>query len=99
MSTVKLTVENCSSSSNGGFILTLKTDKIKHTEETAFGKKTTETQKTYYMKVDEQQPVGKQGELDLSQFRIVPRPFTIPEGEFAGKEVMLDWLHLPTATA
>ena len=72
-----------------GFITKLqnKTEKI---IDTGFGIKTSNTQETYYIKLDKQIAVGTTNTLDLDKFEIVGKSFITDEGE----ELTLKWLFL-----
>ena len=88
-------VEKCTASTKGGAIL-----KLVHKEDkslqTPFGMKTSTTQQTFYMKVDQPVALNTKGELDPATFSVVERPFVIndPQSDMNGQEVMLKWLHL-----
>jgi hypothetical protein len=97
---IKLTCISSTASSNGGFILKLQ-NKETLTIATPFGDKTQGTQQTFYMKVDGACPVGKVAQLDLDMFKIVPRPFDLPEsgtlgtpGYKAPELITLNWLQI-----
>lgn len=94
---VNLTVKSCTASSNGGFILKLQNKSTKEIT-TPFGKKVSDHQETYYMKVaDNSARVGFNADLDLSQFNIVERPYTIddPNSDINGQTIQLKWLQIP----
>ena len=94
---VNLTVKSCTPSSNGGFILKLQNKSTKEVE-TLFGKKASDHQETYYMKVaDNSAKVGFTAGLDLSQFKIVERPYTIDDenSDINGQTIQLKWLQIP----
>lgn len=74
---LNLKVTKSTASSNGGYIITLQSKETK-TMDTPFGKKVQESQLTYYMKVTEAQPVGKEAPMDVDLFEIVERPYVIP---------------------
>lgn len=86
---VKVIVEKSTESSNGGFInkLVNKTTKV---VDVLGVKKTAEINRTYYIKTDEQVAEGLETEIDLTQFDVVLRPFTAPDGT----EMQLKWLHV-----
>lgn len=89
--TIKLTVVSCTPSSKGGFINKLQHKEVKSID-TAFGKKTQESQVTYYMKTDSSNEVGFSADLDISNLKIVERPFVVDDKN--GQEIMLKWLHI-----
>jgi hypothetical protein len=74
---LKLKVTKSTLSSNGGYIITLQSKESKSMQ-TPFGLKTQESQLTYYMKVTEAQPIGKEADMDINLFDVVERPYTIP---------------------
>ena len=93
---INLAVAKCSPSKNGGFILKLQHKEVAKTVTTAFGNKTQESQATYYMKVDNAVALGFKADLDISQFRVVERPYVVedPTSELNGQTIQLKWLHL-----
>ena len=48
------------------------------------------SQTTYYISLPEQVEVGKEFDVDLSQFTIAEHPFETPSGE----TIQLKWLHI-----
>ena len=72
-----------------GFITKLQY-KSEKSIDTGFGIKTSDTQETYYIKLDEQAEIGLEKPLDLEKFDVVGRPFITDEGE----ELTLKWLFL-----
>lgn len=95
MSAITLTLVKSTPSENGGFILKLQ-NKDEKVMETAFGTKTQATQETYYMKVDKPAiKVGKSADLDISDFKVVERPYEIDDEENGGKKtISLKWLQI-----
>lgn len=94
---VLLTLVSSTPSQNGGFILKLQNKSTKEIA-TPFGKKVSDHQETYYMKVAENTcQVGFKAEMDLSQFNIVERPYTIddPNSDINGQTIQLKWLQIP----
>lgn len=94
---VLLTLVSSTPSSNGGFILKLQNKSTKEVQ-TPFGMKKSDHQETYYMKVaDNSCKVGFQAEMDLSQFNIVERPYTIDDAnsDINGQTIQLKWLQIP----
>jgi hypothetical protein len=88
---VLLTVAKCTSSTNGGHVLTLKEKSAPTTVSTPFGDvDKSEWTNTFYMKVHEPIKVGFSAELNLSEYNIVERPFTTDDG----KDLDLKWLHI-----
>lgn len=95
-STITLTVQSVTSSSNGGFIMKLQ-NKSEKTVETPFGSKTQTNQLTRYIKINTTAAkVGDNITADLSEFNEVQRPYEIkdPASPMNGKTVMLTWLQL-----
>ena len=76
-----------------GFVVKLQTKEDKSVV-TAFGTKTSATQETYYMKLDTAPAVGFKAPLEMDDFKVVERPYTITEGPDAGTTIMLKWLHI-----
>jgi hypothetical protein len=95
MSTINLEVVKSTPSKNGGHILKLQHKESKSID-TPFGKKTQESQETYYMKVDDAGQLGFKAELDISQFRVIERDFTVedPQSDLNGQTIQLKWLSL-----
>lgn len=95
MANIQLEVVKSTASTKGGHILKLQHKESKSIE-TPFGKKTQESQETYYMKVDNPGTVGFKAELDLSQFRIIERDFKVedPNSDLNGQTIQLKWLSL-----
>lgn len=88
---INLTVVSATLSSNGGFIHKLQ-NKTSTVVDTPFGKKTQDSQVTYYMKLDDAAPIGMQAEIDIDNFKVVERPYTVPD---TGEVLELKWLQLP----
>ena len=95
MSTINLEVVKSTPSTKGGHIIKLQ-HKDSKSIDTPFGKKTQESQETYYMKVDNPGTVGFKADLDLSNFRVIERDFTIndPKSDLNGQTIQLKWLSL-----
>lgn len=94
----KMTLElvSATESKNGGHILKLQNKDVKSAE-TPFGLKTQKTQHTFYMKVDAVAgKVGDKHEMNLDEFKIIERPYTIDDdtSENNGDEIMLKWLSI-----
>lgn len=86
----KFEVISSTATSNGtGFITKLQHKTIKVVD-TEFGKKTQDSQETYYIKLDNQATIGFKSQLNLDKFDIVNRSFTTDEGD----ELTLKWLFL-----
>ena len=87
-------VEKCTPSSKGGFIVKLQSKSV-NTVQTVFGTIESNTQKTYYAKVQNEAKVGTEGPIDLSLFDVVTRDWEIDdeESEMFGETVQLDWLY------
>ena len=95
MPTVNLEVVKSTPSTRGGHILKLQHKESKYID-TPFGKKTQESQETYYMKVDNPGQVGFKADLDLAQFRVIERDFTVedPNSDLNGQTIQLKWLSI-----
>lgn len=83
-------IEQSNANEKGGFVTKL-------TAETevnlgVLGKKV--KKETLYISTSKQPKAGETIELDMSMFRVQEYPFVIPEGDNAGEEIMLKWLHL-----
>ena len=91
----KLKCVKCTSSKNGGFILKLQ-NKEEKSIETPFGKKTQTSQNTYYMKVDEECAVGTEAELNVDDFNVIERQYTIDDesSDLHGETIQLKWLSI-----
>lgn len=96
MAKVNLSVTKATPCKDGsGFIVTAQRKDSK-TVMTAFGvSKQGGSQETYYVKLTAQ-PTVTEVELELDDWKIVERPFTISDesSENYGKTVQLKWLHL-----
>ena len=96
MALVKLSVTKATPCADGsGFIVTAQRKDTK-TVMTAFGvSKTGGSQETYYVKLSAQ-PTVTEVELELDDWKIVERPFTITDesSDNFGKTIPLKWLHL-----
>jgi len=94
---VNLELISSTPSSNGGFVLKLQNKSTKEIV-TPFGKKVSDHQETYYMKVAENAcQVGFKADLDLSQFNIIERPFVVTDeqSDLKGQTLQLKWLQIP----
>ena len=96
MAKVNLSVTKSTPCSDGsGFIVTAQRKDVT-TVLTPFGvSKTGGSQETYYVKLNAQ-PTIMEVELELNDWKIVERPFTITDesSENFGKTISLKWLHL-----
>jgi len=89
-SIVTLAVTKCTSSKNGGYVLTLVHKSEGVLVATPFGNTIKTGITTYYMKVDEPIEVGFDAPIDLSGYDIVERPFTTNDNV----DIDLKWLHI-----
>ncbi|MHA1197726.1 MAG: hypothetical protein ACTSQF_00015 [Candidatus Heimdallarchaeaceae archaeon] len=96
MNKVQLNVTSCTESSNGGFIVTLKTE----TEDGAtvhiagLGNVPKTGIRTYYIKTLEEQTVDAVIELDLDMFDIKERDYTPDDAEEGDAPMKLKWLYV-----
>lgn len=93
---INLEVLSSTKSKNGGFINKLQ-NKSEISVETPFGNKTQTQQTTYYMKTDTQAKVGFKADLDVAQFDVVERMYTVEDesSDLHGQEIPLKWLQIP----
>ena len=90
---INLEVITTKPSSNGGHIIKLQNKAVK-TLVTPFGTKKTESQTTYYMKLETPGKVGFKADLDIEQFNVIEREFTPEDAEPGAEPLMLKWLQL-----
>ena len=92
MNTSEFTVISSNITKNNSFCNKLQA-KDEQSAATVFGTATSVRQNTVYLFTDKQNAVGTKGMLDLNQFDIVTKPFTIPNGDDAGTVVDLKYLY------
>jgi hypothetical protein len=67
--------------------------KTQNTVNSAFGTTTSESQETYYLFTGNQNKVGFEAELDISQFDLVTKPFAVTKEDGTQETVLLKYLY------
>lgn len=82
--------EQSNPNDKGGFVTKLVTETV--IDLGILGNK--KKKETYYISAEKQVAEGAKVTLDMDMFRIAEYPYVLEEGENAGEEIMLKWLHL-----
>lgn len=96
MNKVLLTVTSCTESSNGGFIVTLKTESEDGAvvQIAGLGSVPKTGIRTYYIKTLEEQTIDEVIELDLDMFDIKERDYVPDDAKEGDAPMKLKWLYV-----
>lgn len=89
---MQLTVISSTPTKNGTFCNKLQ-NKSEISQDSVFGAAKQERQKTYYLFTDQQNKVGMVGDLNLDNFDVIEKPFTIANEDGSTEDIVLSYLY------